>query len=52
MMLRMFFLKLGRNSGDEAAIFGGDLHKMYTKFSEKQSWNIEMLSQTRASWWL
>ena len=34
--------------GDEAAIFVGDLHKMYTKFSEKQSWNIEMLSQTES----
>lgn len=30
--------------GDEAAIFAGDLFRMYAKFAEKQRWNIEILS--------
>ena len=34
--------------GDEAAIFVGDLFKMYTKFSEKKSWQIELLNVTES----
>ena len=34
--------------GDEAAIFVGDLFKMYTKFSEKNSWQIELLNVTES----
>jgi len=30
--------------GDEAAIFAGDLFRMYAKYAEKQRWNIEILS--------
>ena len=30
--------------GDEAAIFAGDLYKMYSKFSEKNSWEIELIN--------
>ena len=30
--------------GDEAAIFSGDLYRMYTRFAETQSWRTEMLS--------
>ena len=30
--------------GDEAAIFAGDLYRMYTRFAETQSWRTEMLS--------
>lgn len=29
--------------GDEAAIFAGDLHRMYTKYFEKQGWKEEVL---------
>jgi peptide chain release factor 1 len=29
--------------GDEAAIFVGDLFRMYSRFAEKQSWNIEIV---------
>lgn len=29
--------------GDEAAIFAGDLHRMYTRFCESKGWKIEML---------
>ena len=30
--------------GDEAAIFAGDLFRMYSKFAENSGWNIEILS--------
>jgi peptide chain release factor 1 len=30
--------------GDEAAIFAGDLFRMYSKFAEAMGWNIEILS--------
>ena len=31
--------------GDEAAIFAGDLFRMYSKFAESQKWRIEILSE-------
>ncbi|MDB5969810.1 MAG: peptide chain release factor 1 [Hydrocarboniphaga sp.] len=30
--------------GDEAAIFAGDLHRMYSKYAENRGWQIEVLS--------
>ena len=30
--------------GEEAAIFAGDLYKMYSKFSEKNKWDIEIIN--------
>jgi peptide chain release factor 1 len=30
--------------GDEAAIFAGDLFRMYTRFAEKQRWRVEVVS--------
>ena len=30
--------------GDEAAIFAGDLFRMYSKFAEANSWSVEILS--------
>ena len=30
--------------GDEAAIFAGDLYRMYTRYAETQNWQIEVLS--------
>ena len=30
--------------GDEAALFAGDLYRMYVKFAEEQGWNVEMIS--------
>jgi peptide chain release factor 1 len=30
--------------GDEAAIFAGDLFRMYTRFSERQGWKVEILN--------
>ena len=34
--------------GEEAAIFVGDLFKMYSKFSEKNKWGIELLNVTES----
>ena len=31
--------------GDEAAIFAGDLFKMYSRYAESQSWKVELISQ-------
>lgn len=31
--------------GDEAAIFSGDLFRMYSKFAESQKWKLEILSE-------
>jgi len=30
--------------GDEAALFAGDLYKMYTRYAEGQGWKVELLS--------
>jgi len=30
--------------GDEAAIFAGDLFRMYSRYAERMNWNIEILS--------
>lgn len=32
--------------GDEAAIFAGDLARMYTKYAETRGWQMEVLSQS------
>jgi len=33
--------------GDEAAIFAGDLHRMYSRYSERHGWTVEILSESR-----
>jgi peptide chain release factor 1 len=32
--------------GDEAAIFSGDLYRMYSRYAETQGWRVEILSQS------
>lgn len=32
--------------GDEAAIFSGDLFRMYSKFAEKNKWRVEVVSES------
>lgn len=34
----------GGTGGDEAAIFAGDLYKMYTKYCESKGWNVAVTS--------
>jgi peptide chain release factor 1 len=32
--------------GDEAAIFAGDLHRMYSRYAERRGWQVEILSES------
>ena len=32
--------------GDEAALFAGDLYRMYTRYAERHSWKLEVMSST------
>jgi len=34
--------------GDEAALFAGDLLRMYTRYAERQRWQIEMMSASES----
>jgi len=33
--------------GDEAAIFAGDLYRMYARHAERRGWSVELLSESR-----
>jgi peptide chain release factor 1 len=35
--------------GDEAAIFAGDLFRMYSRYAESKGWDVEVLSESPAS---
>jgi peptide chain release factor 1 len=35
--------------GDEAALFAGDLFRMYTRFAERQNWRVDMMSLSETS---
>lgn len=39
----------GGTGGDEAAIFAGDLYRMYTKYCEQRGWHIDVTSMTEGS---
>ncbi len=38
----------GGTGGDEAALFAGDLFRMYSKYAERQRWKIEIMSATES----
>ncbi|MFZ5592870.1 MAG: peptide chain release factor 1 [Pseudomonadota bacterium] len=41
------FLEIrGGAGGDEAAIFAGDLFRMYSRYAEKQRWQVEIISES------
>lgn len=43
---RNVFLEIrGGAGGDEAAIFAGDLFRMYSKYAEQMGWKIEIISE-------
>jgi len=45
---RNIFLEIRAGTGgDEAAIFSGDLAKMYQRYAEKQGWRTEIISENR-----
>ncbi|MFA5324798.1 MAG: peptide chain release factor 1 [Bacteroidales bacterium] len=39
----------GGTGGDEAAIFAGDLFRMYSKYSERKGWKLEITSQSEGA---
>lgn len=39
----------GGTGGDEAAIFAGDLFRMYTKYFERKGWKMEVTSQSEGA---
>ena len=42
---RNLFLEIRAGTGgDEAALFAGDLLRMYTRYAERQSWRVEIIS--------
>ena len=46
---RSAFLEIRAGTGgDEAALFAGDLARMYLKFAENQGWKAEVLSESKA----
>lgn len=34
--------------GDEAALFAGDLFRMYSRYAERQGWKVELISESSA----
>jgi peptide chain release factor 1 len=36
----------GGTGGDESALFAGDLFRMYTRFAERQRWQVEIISES------
>ncbi len=44
---RNVFLEIRAGTGgDEAALFAGDLFRMYSRFAESQGWNIEIINES------
>lgn len=38
----------GGTGGDEAALFAGDLFRMYSRYAERQKWKIEIMNATES----
>ncbi|HRQ05694.1 MAG TPA: peptide chain release factor 1 [Nitrosomonas halophila] len=44
---RNIFLEIRAGTGgDESALFAGDLFRMYTRYAERQGWQVEIVSQS------
>ncbi|MDZ7651789.1 MAG: peptide chain release factor 1 [Burkholderiaceae bacterium] len=44
---RNVFLEIRAGTGgDEAALFAGDLFRMYTRYAERQGWKVEIISES------
>ncbi len=39
----------GGTGGDEAALFAGDLYRMYMRYAERQGWKLETMSMSEGS---
>ena len=46
---RNIFLEIRAGTGgDESALFAGDLFRMYTRYAERQRWQVEIMSQSQS----
>jgi peptide chain release factor 1 len=46
---RSVFLEIRAGTGgDESALFGGDLLRMYSRFAERKGWRVELMSENAA----
>ena len=45
MAKRLLEIRAG-TGGDEAAIFSGDLFRMYSRYAETQGWKVEIISES------
>jgi peptide chain release factor 1 len=44
---RNLFLEIRAGTGgDESALFAGDLFRMYTRYAERQGWQVELISES------
>src|SRR5262245_26372462 len=44
---RNIFLEIRAGTGgDESALFAGDLYRMYTRYAERQGWQVEVISES------
>lgn len=39
----------GGTGGDEAALFAGDLYRMFTRYAERQGWRVEVMSMSEGT---
>jgi peptide chain release factor 1 len=39
----------GGTGGDEAALFAGDLYRMFTRYAERQGWKVEVMSMNEGA---
>src|SRR2546426_12661345 len=45
--MRNIFLEIRAGTGgDESALFAGDLFRMYSRYSERQGWQVEVISES------
>ena len=43
----------GAAGGDEAALFAGNLFRMYSRYAETQGWKVEIMdSSSNRTWWI
>jgi peptide chain release factor 1 len=48
---RNIFLEIRAGTGgDESALFAGDLLRMYTRYAERQRWQVEIVSASNRNW--
>jgi peptide chain release factor 1 len=46
---RNIFLEIRAGTGgDESALFAGDLFRMYTRYAERQGWEVEIISESHS----